>query len=122
MLKKLTLTLSLVALSCQTLGDAGVSPAKVPASTSSPASAAVSQTAETSQTTPAQVKNDTKAVDVLVKKLESIKTLSAQFNQEMVADNGRKQTLSGEIQIKRPQYVCLEYRAAIQPGNYYPGW
>ncbi len=47
-------------------------------------------------------KNDSKAVEELVKKLKSIRTLSAQFNQEVLADNGRRQVLSGELQLKRP--------------------
>ena len=93
MLKKLTLALSLITLSAQVLAEADTKLDKLQPK---------AQVESALKTTPALVKNDTKAVDELVKKLEAIKTLSAGFSQEMRGSNGRKQMMSGTLSIKRP--------------------
>ncbi|WP_257292539.1 outer membrane lipoprotein chaperone LolA [Endozoicomonas sp. ONNA1] len=46
--------------------------------------------------------NDEKASQSLAEKLESLKSLSAHFRQEAVSSDGRTQTESGEMQMKRP--------------------
>lgn len=46
--------------------------------------------------------NDEKASQALAKKLQSIKSLSAHFQQQAVSSDGRTKTESGEMQMKRP--------------------
>ncbi|WP_263079408.1 outer membrane lipoprotein chaperone LolA [Endozoicomonas sp. Mp262] len=94
MLKQLTLSLSLCALSLSVLASAP-KPVDVPEVT-------VTTEQGKGKTTEALVKNDKAAVDALVGKLEAIRTLSARFNQESLQENGRSQSQSGEIQLKRP--------------------
>ena len=47
-------------------------------------------------------KNDAKAAEKLTRKLEKIRTISAQFKQESVGSDGRIREESGSMQIKRP--------------------
>ncbi|MRI34435.1 outer membrane lipoprotein carrier protein LolA [Endozoicomonas sp. OPT23] len=49
-----------------------------------------------------QPANDQKAADALVKKLESLKSLSAKFEQQTVSNNGRIKMEAGEMQMQRP--------------------
>ncbi|WP_252179734.1 outer membrane lipoprotein chaperone LolA [Endozoicomonas sp. 4G] len=46
--------------------------------------------------------NDEKAAQSLAEKLESLKSLTAHFQQEAVSSDGRTQTEAGEMQMKRP--------------------
>lgn len=46
--------------------------------------------------------NDEKASQALAEKLESLKSLTAHFQQEAVSSDGRTQTEAGEMQMKRP--------------------
>ena len=57
--------------------------------------------AKESQTEVARA-HDSKAADKLTRKLESIRTISAEFKQESVGSDGRLRTETGSMQIKRP--------------------
>ncbi|WP_062267531.1 outer membrane lipoprotein chaperone LolA [Endozoicomonas arenosclerae] len=46
--------------------------------------------------------NDEKASQALAEKLESLKSLTAHFQQDAISSDGRTQTESGEMQMKRP--------------------
>ncbi|MGI9282204.1 MAG: outer membrane lipoprotein chaperone LolA [Endozoicomonas sp.] len=46
--------------------------------------------------------NDEKASQSLAEKLEALKSLTAHFQQDAIASNGRTQSESGEMQMKRP--------------------
>ncbi|WP_330927202.1 outer membrane lipoprotein chaperone LolA [Candidatus Sororendozoicomonas aggregata] len=99
MLKPLFIAMTLTMLSVSASGNDAVTDKNAPVS---PASAAKNTAIVPESKTPAQGQSDAKAVAALVKKLESIKTLSASFQQEMMTDNGRRQTLSGKLSLKRP--------------------
>ncbi len=46
--------------------------------------------------------NDIKAASALVKKLDSLKSLTARFEQQAISSNGRIKKESGEMQMQRP--------------------
>ncbi len=102
MLKPLFIAMTLMILSLSAAGDEVVTDKDA---LSSPARAAKNTAIAPENNAPTHGQSDAKAEDMLVKKLKAIKTLSASFQQEMVADNGRRQTLAGKLYLKRPNML-----------------
>ncbi|MDD7805318.1 MAG: outer membrane lipoprotein chaperone LolA [Endozoicomonas sp. (ex Botrylloides leachii)] len=70
---------------------------------------------------PKAVQNDTKAVDELVEKLQTIKTLSANFSKTIIGSDDKDHVMSGSLLIKRPDLFIWDtkkpYSQTIYAGN-----
>lgn len=108
MLKQLTLSLTLCILPLSAPLSAAEGVANVPVVRDVPMDQKtdlktdLKKTQKKAQQKDSTLSNDSQAVAALASRLESIQTLSARFDQNALKENGRNQSQSGELQLKRP--------------------